>query len=171
MRVSVVTANYFDVLGLRPARGRLFADADDAGAAPLVVLSHRYWISRFRADDSVVGSTLRLNGRTFTVTGVAAEGFHGTAVADVDAWIPLSSTIAAGLRDKDALGNRRTGWLVIGARVRPDATIESAGAELDVLARTLGREPLIRLRRMASASSLYRPYREIATRLSSFSRC
>ena len=140
VRVSVVTANYFDVLGVRPARGRLFADTDDAGAEPLVVLSHRYWSSRFQADESAVGSTLRLNGRPFTVTGVAAERFHGTAVADVDAWIPLSSTIAAGLRDKDALGNRRTGWLVIGARVRPDATIESAGAELDVLARTLGRE-------------------------------
>jgi predicted permease len=140
VRVSVVTANYFDVLGVRPARGRLFADADDAGAASLVVLSHRYWSSRFQADESVVGSALRLNGRVFTITGVAAEGFHGTAVADADAWIPLSSTVAAGMRDKDVLIDRRGGWLVVGARLRPDVTIETAGAELDVLAGTLARE-------------------------------
>ena len=71
-----VTTNYFAVLGVLPARGRLFAEGDGNAA----VLNHDYWTRRLGGDDSVVGRTLQINGQPVTVVGVAAPGFQGTGV-------------------------------------------------------------------------------------------
>src|SRR3954470_12223264 len=72
---NMVTLNYFAILGTRPRIGRLFAanDSEDPGAAPVVVLSYAFWKRRFNADPLVVGRPLTLNGRPFTVIGVAPE--------------------------------------------------------------------------------------------------
>src|SRR6188508_2410810 len=72
---SLVTKNYFSVLGTRPLAGRFFAadDSDQPGGAPLVVVSHHFWMRRFNGDPSLVGRTVDLNGRAFTVIGVAPE--------------------------------------------------------------------------------------------------
>ena len=88
---SVVTVNYFTVLGAVPAVGRLFGagDSDQPGASPVAVLSHGLWTRRFDKDPTIVGRTLRLNGHPFTVVGVAAEGFHGTGVRALDVWVPM----------------------------------------------------------------------------------
>ena len=77
-----VTGTYFDVLGLRPAAGRLLGAADDRvnGEAAVVVLSHRFWMRRFNGDPAVVNQTLIVNGQPFTIVGVAQEGFDGTTI-------------------------------------------------------------------------------------------
>ena len=75
-----VTANYFDELGPRTTHGRLFSDGDERpDAPPAVVLGHGYWISHFGSDPSVVGKSVRLNGKTATVIGVVAREFSGLA--------------------------------------------------------------------------------------------
>jgi hypothetical protein len=78
-RGELVSGNYFDVLGVRPALGRLFNQEDDRipGAHPVIVLSHGYWTSRFGADPGILNKTLRVNGAPLTVIGVARPGFSG----------------------------------------------------------------------------------------------
>ena len=72
---ELVSGNYFSMLGIRPAAGRVFTAEDDkvAGGHPHVVLSHAYWVSRFNADPNVVGKTIRLNDYPMTVVGVSAK--------------------------------------------------------------------------------------------------
>jgi len=90
---EIVKGNYFDVMGVRAARGRTFLPEEDAtpGTHPVVVLSHRYWQSRFGGDASVVGRELRLNGRPYTVVGVAPDTFRGRISPGIgtDFWVPL----------------------------------------------------------------------------------
>jgi predicted permease len=94
MFYELVTGNYFDVLGIRPERGRFFLPEEDLtpGTHPVVVVSHPYWQARMAADPQVVGSEVRVNGRPYTVVGVAPEGFTGKAVpgAQSDLWIPYN---------------------------------------------------------------------------------
>ena len=91
---EAVTADYFTVLDVRPAMGRLFNASDDRADAPsVVVISHQLWRRRFNSDPSVVGRSLALNGRVFDIVGVAAEGFRGVDMPTVfatEAWIPLA---------------------------------------------------------------------------------
>ena len=88
-----VTLNYFTVLGLRPAFGRLFvtSDPEAVGAASIAVLSYRYWITHFNQSDHVIGETLRLNGQPFTIVGVAPDGFQGTGLSAPDLWVPVTA--------------------------------------------------------------------------------
>src|SRR5262249_17887692 len=87
-----VTLNYFTVLGVSPAGGRLFgtADSEQPGASPIVVLSHRFWTRRFAQSPDLVGRVVRIDGRALTVVGVAADGFQGTGVRTSDVWIPIT---------------------------------------------------------------------------------
>ncbi len=86
-----VTGNYFDLLGVQPQLGRFFHQADEHGpnSAPYIVLSHALWRTTFHADPGVVGATVELDQRPFTVVGVAPEHFHGTErFVWPDYWIP-----------------------------------------------------------------------------------
>src|SRR5258708_4019898 len=76
---ELVSGNYFALLGIRPAAGRLFTSADDdpPGAHPYAVLSYGWWQSRFAADPGVVGQTIRVNGYPVTIIGVSQPGFDG----------------------------------------------------------------------------------------------
>jgi len=87
---NFVTMNYFDVLGVRAAAGRLFGRADQevAGGSPVVVLSDALWARQFNRDPAVVGRTVSFNGFPLTVIGVADEGFRGMTVLAPEAWIP-----------------------------------------------------------------------------------
>ncbi len=80
---TFVTSNYFNVLGATPAAGRLFdaGEREEPGAAPVAVLSYRFWTRRFNRDPGIVGRTLTLDRRPFAVVGVAAEGFQVLASA------------------------------------------------------------------------------------------
>ena len=123
--VMETSTNFFTVLGVKPAMGRVF-DRVERDAA---VLSYGYWKRRFNRDPSVIGRTLQLNGRPFAVIGVAAESFHGTGVRAPDIWTPL--------RVNDS---RVAGWLVMGGRLKHGVSRSQAAAELNVIGRVLQAE-------------------------------
>ena len=81
---ELVSGNYFDVLGVQPALGRVLVASDDVvpDANPVVVLSFSYWQRRFGADPTVVNQSLLVNGRPFTILGVAPPGFHSVVMGD-----------------------------------------------------------------------------------------
>jgi hypothetical protein len=85
-------ANYFDVLGVRPALGRGFRQAEEVGASQVVVLGHRFWEQHFQSDSAIVGKRLNLGGFDFTVIGVAPPRFGGSYPGLVfDVFIPVTT--------------------------------------------------------------------------------
>ncbi len=139
---GLVTNNYFDTLGARPTVGRLFSgsDSEEPGATPHVVLSHRFWMRHFRGDPSIGGRGLQINGKAFTVLGVAQEGFQGTTIVVPDLWIPMHMAADAMPRQADTLlRSREAVWLIRGGRLKPDVTAEKAQAELTAIGAALER--------------------------------
>ncbi len=124
-----VTANYFRMLGVTPAAGRLLRPDDDrAGAPPVVVLSHRAW-ARFGLDPSVIGSSLLVNGTAMTVVGVTPQEFFGDTIRPNPAavWIPLGQEPA--MRANASLIERADqNWLYAIGRLAPSARPEQASA-------------------------------------------
>ena len=134
---NIVTPNYFTVLGVSSAAGRLLTPGEGEGAdAGVVVLSYRFWTRRFNADPGIVGQSLWLNSRAFTVVGVATEAFRGTSVVAPDVWVPAA---AAPLLSPGILS---PSWMqvMIGARLKPGVSLKQAAAEVEVLGRTLYRK-------------------------------
>jgi predicted permease len=140
--VSLVTANYFAVLGAVPAAGRLLtaADSDVSGAAPGVVLSHRCWIRDFHGQDGVVGRRVTINSQPFTVIGIAAAGFRGTGIRAVDIWVPISLVKTVTPQDGDVMTNRAADRFFLGGRLRAGVSVAQARAEMDAIAKTLERD-------------------------------
>jgi putative ABC transport system permease protein len=130
-----VTTNYFRVLGVRPAAGRLLdeSDSDRPGASANVVLSYGLWSARFNRSPAVVGSKLTLNGRPFTVVGVASEQFRGTDVRTTELWIPLGMVASA----ETLLGDSAAAWLAIGGRLGRGVPLSAARAEIAVIGAAL----------------------------------
>ena len=92
---QLVSFDLFEVLGVPPATGRLFDRTQDRSAAPVpaAVLSHAYWTRRFHGDGSVIGKALVVDGRSYTILGVAREGFSGVEPGrPVDVWLPVAIT-------------------------------------------------------------------------------
>ncbi|HUJ21651.1 MAG TPA: ABC transporter permease, partial [Bryobacteraceae bacterium] len=136
---ELVSGNYFDVLGVRPAMGRLFTASDDAapGANPAAVLSFGCWEKRFGLDPAVLNQTVRLNGHVFTVVGVTQPGFRSVAVGDApDVFVPMTMIHEAVGWD-DALEERRFRWLNIVVRLKPGITRQQAEAGILPLWRAL----------------------------------
>ncbi len=139
---NLVSRNYFEVLGVRPLLGRAFSTTEGnvEGADPVVVLSHRFWKRRLAANPDVVGQTLLLNSRTFTVIGVAPEGFTGlmTGIPE-DVWIPI--TMKAGVHPGDIpLESRGDGWMDVVARLKDGVSLPQAQAAVKTLASHLAQE-------------------------------
>ena len=131
LTVGIVSGNYFSMLGLNPAAGRLISPGDDTTASPLaVVLGHAYWVRRFGADTSVVGREVRVDRQLATIVGVAPGGFEGTfKLARMDAYLALASMVEPSrLANRDALSVRVLG------RLRPDASLREAQAAVDTIA-------------------------------------
>ncbi len=121
LRNAFVSGNYFRMLGLAPAAGRLLAPDDDrAGAAPVAVLSHRAWTERYHGDSTIPGTGIVLNGVAATIVGVAPEGFYGETLRPnpADIWVPLSTepVLQPQARLLDLKGSH---WLYIIGRLRP----------------------------------------------------
>ena len=136
---SIVSANYFDAIGVRPVLGRGFEPEEDSGrnAHPVVVISHQMWTERFKSDPNIVGRTQLLNGVTHTIIGVAPKGFYGTFVGwAMQFWVPLSmqETFDAG---GYKLEDRGTPWIEGFVRLKPGVTAAQAQAELTALAKRL----------------------------------
>ena len=140
---TVATTNYFQVLGVRAAAGRLFGpvDSDQAGASPIAVLSHRFWIRRFGGDSSIAGRTVRLNGHPFTIVGVADDAFRGTSVVAPDLWIPAGMVgVVQPESGTPRLTSRESDWLMLGGRLKPGVSRAQASAEVAAIGEALARE-------------------------------
>ena len=138
----LATGNYFDVLGVKPAVGRFFHQPDDLkpGASPYVVLSYPTWQARFAGDPKVVGSTVRINGLSYTVLGVAPRGFHGTEMVFwPEVWVPMM------MEPQVEVGNpwlnERSTWntMMLG-RLKPGVTAAQATTDLNRIANDLARQ-------------------------------
>lgn len=139
---SVVTANYFDVVRPAFAVGRGFdPDRDDRqGEAPVVILSHQLWQSRFAADRAIVGKSIQLNGRQVTVVGVTGPDFRGTeSLFYSDFYLPFSmlDSLAQVGMGGDRLHNRDSQWLLAAGRLRDGVDPRTAAASIDTLGRQL----------------------------------
>ena len=152
---QTVSGNYFDLLGVRAVVGRTFAPEESAakGTHPVAVLSHAAWRRRFGGAADVIGKTVRLNGNAFTVIGVAPQEFTGVIRGfNPELWVPLMMIPAlqasGGLNVEsgeavetpetlDRLDRRRTRWLWVMGRLRPQSTVEQARAELQLQGRRL----------------------------------
>jgi predicted permease len=132
---EIVSGNYFDLLGLRPALGRLLTPQDDTAknANPQLVLSYAYWKSRFAASSSVIGQTVRINGHPFTIVGVAPENFQ-TGIGDYKPglFIPISMSEIAmpWMVPRNNLNNHQSIWLTLVARLKPGINATQAEASL-----------------------------------------
>ncbi len=136
---QLVSGNYFSLLGVNAARGRVLSIGDDqvGSPRPVVVLSHSFWQRQLGADPEIIGRTLVLNGATFTVIGVAPAGFTGMLVAtEPDFWAPLAMQEQF-THDKGSLSNRNGYWLIAGGRLGPGVDRGQAQAEMHVLAHEL----------------------------------
>ncbi|HET9985917.1 MAG TPA: ABC transporter permease [Longimicrobiales bacterium] len=134
---EMVSGNYFDVLGVRPALGRFFLpeEAGAAGGHPVVVLGWGLWQRAFGGARDVIGRTVRLSGVPLTVVGVAPPGFRGSVRGlALEVWVPFSADRTLLDFGPDERGNR---GLFVTARMRPGVTVAEAQARLDLLARQL----------------------------------
>lgn len=129
---TLVSFNYFDVVGVRPALGRFFLAEEDRtpGTHPVVVLSHQFWSRRFEADRSIVGRTIRLNNLPYTVIGVSEPGFAGTTFIGSDFWIPMAMDAHVRAADRSLLGEENSVWLTSIGRLKPGVTVAQARQEL-----------------------------------------
>jgi putative ABC transport system permease protein len=134
---TLVSANYFDVLGTRAALGRFFrADEDQVpGERPVVVLSHALWTRRFNSDPGILNRPIRLNNREFAVVGVAEPGFQGSSMIGTDLWAPMAMVqVVRGRATANDLTEPRAVWHIAIGRMKPGVTMEQAQAELSTLA-------------------------------------
>ena len=139
-RGELVSANFFDVLRVRPALGQFFQSAHDdaAGAQPTVVIGYDYWQARWHGDSAIIGRVIEINRFPFTVIGVASPAFHGSMAAErIDAWLPasmLGQIVPTGgwwLRD------RGTRTFRVLARLKDGITIPAARSEVEVFTKRM----------------------------------
>jgi predicted permease len=136
---QAVAGGYFAVLGLTPALGRLLSAADEHER--VAVLGHGLWHRQFGADARVIGSPVTLNGKSFTVVGIAPRGFAGTDLrVRQEVWVPLGvySELATGiLASFSGQQDRVHPWLDVVGRLRPSVSLGAAAAALGATARHL----------------------------------
>jgi predicted permease len=136
---SIVSANYFDAIGVHPVLGRGFEPGEDTGrsAHPVVVISYQLWQGRFKGDPQIIGKTQRLNGVAHTIVGVTPEGFYGTFVGwRMHFWVPASmeEIFEAGSYKLEDRGAR---WIEAYVRLKPGVTREQGQAEISAVAKRL----------------------------------
>jgi predicted permease len=162
---QLVSGNYFRVLGVEPAVGRVFRDDEDQvpGRDAVVVLGPDIWKNEFSADPSVVGRVIRVNGVACTVVGVAPESFPGMLVfSRPDLYLPLSmARVLSADTKQDFFTDREARGLVVRGRLRPGVAVEDAHGELVRIARDFEREyPALNRERGAAVRTQF----EIRTR-------
>lgn len=144
---ELVSGNYFDVLGVRPALGRLFMLDDDKvpGAQPVVVLSHAYWTRRFGGDPGILNQTLLVNNTELTVVGVAQAGFTGIQVGQsADIFVPMMMK-AQMTPERNGLQEWDNFWLAILARRKPGLSMAQTEAGINAAYRPLLQQQLAQI--------------------------
>src|SRR6202158_5293116 len=139
---SIVSANYFDAIGVHPILGRGFEPGENSGsnAHPVTVISYQLWQGRFKGDPQIIGKTQRLNGVLHNIVGVAPERFYGTFVGwAMQFWVPASmEEIFEGGGYK--LEDRGARWIEADARLKPGVTREQAQQEITAVAKRLEKD-------------------------------
>ena len=135
---EMVSGNFFTMLGVGPAAGRVFNSEEDDqiyGGHPVVVLSYDYWDRRFALDPSVVGRKILVNNYPMTIVGVSARGFAGVDPARTPALrVPLlMKAVVVPEWNWFEMSSPRTRWVQVFARLKPGETVETAQAPLQVL--------------------------------------
>ena len=136
---SIVSANYFDAIGVHPMLGRGFEPGEDTGrnAHPVVVISYHLWQTRFEGDPKIIGKTERLDDLVYTIIGVMPEGFRGTFVGRaMEYWAPLSM-VEAFYGRSGLLEDRGVRWAEAYVRLRPGVTRNQAQQEISAIAARL----------------------------------
>ena len=142
MTGSIVSANYFDAIGVHPILGRGFEPGEDVGrnAHPVTVISYQLWMGKYKGDPQIIGKTERLNGVIHTIVGVEPEGFYGTFVGwAMQFWVPASMEEifeAGGYKLED----RGARWIEAYVRLKPGATQAQAQEEISAAAKRLEAE-------------------------------
>jgi putative ABC transport system permease protein len=145
LQASMVSPNFFDVLGVKAYRGRFFYpnEGKKVGADPLAVLSYALWVRRFGSDPGIVGQTITLNATSYTVIGIAPPNFKGiVSLSRPDVlWVPLS------MRDYIVTGqlkayenHRRMRWISIVGRLKPGVSVDHARSAMKTIASALEKE-------------------------------
>ncbi len=136
-----ISANYFDALGVQPARGRFFHASDEhgPGSMPYIVLSDSFWRRFFNSDPGVVGRTVDLNKHPFTIIGVAPESFHGTELfLWADLWVPIVNEQQ--VEGYNFLDQRASHGLFILGKLKPGVTIQQGTGDLNTIASQLSKQ-------------------------------
>ncbi|HEV8448547.1 MAG TPA: ABC transporter permease [Gemmatimonadaceae bacterium] len=132
---ELVSANFFDVMGVAPALGRTFPPGDYAGSQPTIVIGYNLWKTRFQGDSSIRGRVVQVNGFPFSIIGVAPPGFHGSMPGEeVDLWVPagmLGQIVPTGSWWLDDRGTRT---FRVFARLSDGVTFDAARAEVESFA-------------------------------------
>ena len=143
--IELVSGNYFSTLGVEPALGRTFTEAEDLqpNAVPVAVLSYDFWRNHLAADPNIVNSTLKLNGHPYTVLGVAAPSFHSVVWGETPAmWVPMHMIGQIMPGEDSRLTDHTIRWLNILGRRRPGVSDTQANAALAPLWHALRTEEL-----------------------------
>ena len=128
IRSAIISPAFFSTLGIKPIRGRIFLSGEDERGKDLVaVISESLWRRRFDSDPNIVGRSLNLDDKSFTVIGVIARGVQAPLLSDeIELWAPLSHGF--GFTDRDSH------YLNVVARLKPDATLQQAQADMNTIA-------------------------------------
>jgi predicted permease len=133
LRSVYVTGNYFDTLGVVAHAGRLLGPADDTTPQPVAVISHGLWQRRFGGDPAIIGRTITLDSRVYTIVGIAPESFRGLRLgAPPEVWLPLMVS-TEDLRSRGSRGLGMTG------RLRPGVPLEQAQSQMTAIMAQLAR--------------------------------
>src|SRR5688572_20219151 len=138
---ALVSGNYFDVMGIRPAAGRFFTAQDDVmpGGHPVAVLSYATWQRRFAGDPAVIGQQVIINNTPITIIGVAPEGFIGSFLGvSSAAWVPMA--MQKEMMGGDRMNQRGNGWFQSIVRLKPGVSQEQAQAEASTIMAQLEQE-------------------------------
>ena len=137
-----VSGNYFEVLGVGAALGRVISSEDDLtpGGHPVAVMSYKCWQQRFGADQSIIGKEVIVNGRSYMIIGVAPQGFYGTEVVSApDLWFPVAMQAQLEIGNS-WLNDRRVEGVFVQGRLKPEVTTARAQTALNAIALQLERE-------------------------------
>src|SRR5580700_5346060 len=161
-----MTGNFFTALGVQPSYGSILTSSDELNpaAAPPVVLSYTYWRSQLRRDPAIIGKTITLDDRPFTVVGVMPQRFNGLeAETSPDIFVPLMAASLVSRTDPDANSFRKFEYS-LAARLRPGISLARARAETVAIVQAtkeaqpgMAREERLELEPIGKGVSLLRP--------------
>lgn len=132
LSAMVASANYFDVLGVRPFKGRGFLPADDEkpGGSPIAVISYRLWQTHFAGDPNIVGQTIQLNQHSYSIVGVTPANFQGSQTGvRTDLWVPIMMQAQFDPRG-DLLHDHHYFWVLAFGRLQPGISLAQAQEEM-----------------------------------------